>query len=197
MATPSRTDWGLFIQNQSEKAQKRRDMCFPHLCEILLAAIHHILWCQAVDHVAGVEDNQQEDHTEEEQSLGPSSLRSDFVQLEKKQERKTRQFIAYLQHQKRQHWSKDCAYPDPEEPNAHVANASHGRDNKVHGDDRDQDIIQWKNLWWSKDRSQLQLSPCRSHTPRCYCSQSQTLRLAASQGCLEPLMSNNHQYHLF
>lgn len=38
------------------------------------------------------------------------------------------------------------AYPYPEEPDAHVANASHRCDYKVHGDDCDQNVIQWKNL---------------------------------------------------
>lgn len=56
----------------------------PHLYKVFLAAIHDILWGQAIDHVAGVKDNQEKNHTEEEKSLGASFLGSDFVQLKYK-----------------------------------------------------------------------------------------------------------------
>lgn len=38
------------------------------------------------------------------------------------------------------------AYSDPEKPDAHVTYTGHGRQHEVHGDDRDENIIQWKNL---------------------------------------------------
>lgn len=57
---------------------------FPHLYKIFLAAIHDILWGKAVDHVAGMKDNQEKNHTEEEKSLGTGSFRSYFVQLQRK-----------------------------------------------------------------------------------------------------------------
>lgn len=46
-----------------------------------MTAIHNILWGKAVDHVAGVKYNQEQDHTEEEQSLWTGSFRPDLVQL--------------------------------------------------------------------------------------------------------------------
>ena len=39
------------------------------------------------------------------------------------------------------------SYPDPEEPDAHVANASHGCEHKVHGYDCDQNVVQREHLW--------------------------------------------------
>lgn len=57
---------------------------FSHLYKIFLAAVHDVLWGQAVDNVAGVKYNQKKNHTEEEKSLWTSSLRSYFVQLKKK-----------------------------------------------------------------------------------------------------------------
>lgn len=50
-----------------------------HLDQILLAAVHDVLRGQAVDHVAGVENDQEEDHTQEEKGLRAGSLWSDFV----------------------------------------------------------------------------------------------------------------------
>lgn len=55
-----------------------------HLHQILLAAVHDVLGGEAVDHVAGVENNQEEDHTQEEKGLGAGSLWSYFVQLKVK-----------------------------------------------------------------------------------------------------------------
>lgn len=85
------------------------------LQQVFLAAVHDVLWGQTVDHVAGVEDDEEEDHAEEEESLRSGSLRPDLIQ------------------------------PYPEEPNPHVTNPSHGGEDKVHGDDGDQNIVQWEN----------------------------------------------------
>lgn len=38
------------------------------------------------------------------------------------------------------------SHPYPEEPNPHVTDPGHGGEDKVHCDDGDQNIIQWKNL---------------------------------------------------
>ncbi len=38
------------------------------------------------------------------------------------------------------------SHPYPEEPNPHVTDPGHGGEDKVHCDDGDQNIVQWKNL---------------------------------------------------
>lgn len=38
------------------------------------------------------------------------------------------------------------SHPYPEEPNPHVTDPSHGGEDKVHGDDRDENIVQGENL---------------------------------------------------
>lgn len=48
---------------------------------------------EAVDHVAGVKNNQEEDHTQEEKGLGAGSLWSYFVQLTVEKRGKTKQFM--------------------------------------------------------------------------------------------------------
>lgn len=63
---------------------KLHELFFSHLRKIFLAPIHDILWGQTVDHVAGVENNQQQNHAEEEEGLGTCSLWSYFVQLRRK-----------------------------------------------------------------------------------------------------------------
>lgn len=85
------------------------------LDEVLLAAVHDVLRGQAVEHVAGVQYDEQQDHTQEQQGLGPGLLRTDLIQ------------------------------PYPEEPDAHVPDASHGGEDKVHGDDGDQNVVQRKH----------------------------------------------------
>lgn len=114
----------------------------PHLHKILLASVHDILWSQAVDHVAGVKYNQKKNHAEEQKSLWASSLRSYFVQLEIKKEKVNDIHLIFSWY----YWSKAFAYPYPEEPDAHVANASHRCDYKVHSNYCDQNVIQWKHL---------------------------------------------------
>lgn len=89
-----------------------------------------------------MKDDQEKNHTEEEQSLGASFLGSDFVQLKNKNI--LLMLIWWYVYRLIQY--KAFAYPYPEEPDAHVANASHGGHYKVHGDDCDQDVVQWKNL---------------------------------------------------
>lgn len=56
----------------------------PHLQQVFLAAVHDVLRGQTVDHVAGVEDDEEEDHAEEEEGLRSGSLRPDLIQLHKK-----------------------------------------------------------------------------------------------------------------
>lgn len=55
-----------------------------HLQQVFLAAVHDVLRGQTVDHVAGVEDDEEEDHAEKEQGLRSGSLRPDFIQLHDK-----------------------------------------------------------------------------------------------------------------
>lgn len=104
-----------------------------------------------------MENNQEEDHTQEEQGLGAGSLWSYFVQLkvrvegcvcggETKQFMFSKQVFFFLRSTDVRVFFEFFAYPYPEEPDAHVANASHRCDYKVHGDDCDQDVVQWKNL---------------------------------------------------
>lgn len=57
-----------------------------HLQQVFLAAIHDVLRGQTVDHVAGVEDDEEEDHAEEEEGLRSGSLRPDLIQLHKKKQ---------------------------------------------------------------------------------------------------------------
>lgn len=47
-------------------------------------------------------------------------------------------------------------HPHPEEPNTHVTNTGHGCEDKIHGDDGDQNIIQRKNLY--RKKTQINLS---------------------------------------
>lgn len=79
------TDW-LALQLLEIKTYKyTNSTCiFPHLYKIFLAAIHNILWGQAVDHVAGVKYYQEKNHTKEEKSLRTGSLRPYFVQLKRR-----------------------------------------------------------------------------------------------------------------
>lgn len=69
-------DWSL--SNQA-------DTGCPHLLKVLLAAIHDILWRQAIYHVAGMKNNQEKDHTEEEKGLRACLFGPYLVQLSRKQ----------------------------------------------------------------------------------------------------------------
>lgn len=70
------------------------------------------------------------------------------------------------------------SHPYPEEPNPHVTDPGHGGEDKVHGDDGDQNIVQWKNLkkeekinqFWTTTLQIQKALVYFSHSPGLQCS---------------------------